>query len=503
MSRRHQRGALAARRERSHRGRDERGSTVLEMAIVATVLFGLLLGLVTFALVQASDNAGTNAAREGARAAALNVVCADAYPTSTTLDSTQCPTTPSTAYDAVVTAVTSKLGGLLVGTPSVAVTCLAGSSTPLATEPCDNAVVPDVDLVRVTVTWAREATNPISHTSTHSDSATVTVEGSGKGTSDSSACQATASVSPTTAALAAPTGPSYLANGTTVVVTVYTNGYCATPLSIGFNTGVTSPSEQMSLLPDGTDFSFTINAGDDLWDAGPVLFVITDGNRNPITFVSQPQLTVTGALCQFVTASLSPGSAIVNGSSPGPLSQPVTLSLTTTNGCAQLSTQFTPGGSPAQSLALTGSAPSYSLVLPSSLTWSTGLKAFAFTDVTGGGVPLRNEQSVNLDVSVQCAITVALNPNPVKRKGSALKSNVTVTATPATGADCTGLAVTYAFPGGSSTQPMVLQGSGVYQYTINASTDTWAVGSFEVTFASDNTPDVGTSPSPVNLIVTN
>jgi hypothetical protein len=481
----------------------------LEVALIGTALFGVLISLVTYALVQASDNAGTNAAREGARAAALNVFCADAYPTSATLDSTACPTTPSSAYNAVVTAVTRKLGGLVSGTPTVAVTCLWGSSSPpsnpLDTKPCDAAVVPDVDLVRVTVSWMREATNPVSHASSATDSATMTIQGSGKGSSNSAACLANATVSPTTAALAAPSGPSYLATGTTVTVTVYTNGFCATPLTIGFNTGVTNPSAQMSALADGTDFTFTINATDYLWDPSQqptALFVVTDSNGNAITFVAQPQLTVTGAACQFVSASLSPGSVVLTGSSsPGPLSQQVTLSLTTTNGCQAISTQFSPGGSPSQSLDMTGPAPNYTLAIPTSLAWTTGLKAFTFTDVTGGNVPLRNEQAANLNVSLQCGITVTLSPDPVKHQGTSLKSNVTVTASPATGADCSGLTVTYSYSGGSSTQPMVLQGSGVYQYTINASANTWTVGTFAMTFTSSNNPAVGTSPSPVDLTV--
>jgi len=42
--------------------RTEDGSTVVEVAIVALVVFAFLIGMVTFALVESSDNAGTNAA---------------------------------------------------------------------------------------------------------------------------------------------------------------------------------------------------------------------------------------------------------------------------------------------------------------------------------------------------------------------------------------------------------------------------------------------------------
>src|SRR4029077_2782517 len=118
----------------------------------------------------------------------------------------------------------------------------------------------DVDLVRVSLTWTREATNPVTHASTQTDSATMTVQGSGQGSSAPGACRATATVSPTTAVLQNSPGPSLLASGTTVTVTVDTNGFCATPLTVGFNTGEVQPTSQMSPLPDGTDFSFTINA---------------------------------------------------------------------------------------------------------------------------------------------------------------------------------------------------------------------------------------------------
>jgi Flp pilus assembly protein TadG len=495
------------------RRRDERGSTALEMAIIGTVLFTMFLGFLTYAIAEAGDNAGVNAAREGARAATLDVRCADAYPGSTTYDATACPTAPSAAYSSIVRAVAQKLGGLVAGTPTVAVTCLWGAASsspqanPLDPKPCDAAVVPDVDLVRVSVTWSREATNPVTGSGTHSDSATMTIQGSGTGTSDPSACLANATVNPSTASLVTPVPPggSNLTPGTSVMVTVTTNGFCASPLTIAFQTGVANPTGQMQALPDGTDFTFTIGATDDLWVPGTYLFVVTDANGNPITFVAQPQITVTGEQCQFVAASLSPASVVINGpSSPGPLSQPVNLSLTTTSGCGAVSAQFTPGGSPFQSLAMTGSAPNYSLALPTALTWSTGLKAFTFTDNSDDddGVPLRNEQAVNLNVSLLCGATITLNPNPVTHKGGGnLSSAVTVTATAAVGADCFGLTLTYNFSGGSSTQPMTLQSSGVYQYTISKNANSWTVGTWPMTFTSTNNPAVGTSPSPVDLTV--
>jgi Flp pilus assembly protein TadG len=511
VTRRRTRGA-ANGALRVNRRRDERGSTALEMAIIGTTLFSMFLAFLTYAIAQAGDNAGVNAAREGARVATLDVRCADAYPGSTTYDATTCTTSPSAAYTSIVTAVTKKLAGLVAGTPSVAVTCLwgASSSSPLANpldpKPCNASVVPDVDLVRVTVTWSREATNPITGSATHSDSASMTIQGSGTGTSDPSACLANATVTPSTVSLVTPVPPggSNLTPGTSVAVTVTTNGFCASPLTIAFQTGVANTTGQMQVLPDGTDFTFSIGATDDLWVPGTYLFVVTDANGNPITFVAQPQITVTGAQCQFVSASLSPASVVINGSSsPGQLSQPVNLSLTTTSGCTAVSTQFTPGGSSSQSLAMTGSAPNYSLPLPTALTWSTGLKAFTFTDNSDDdGVPLRNEQAVNLNVSLLCGATITLNPNPVSHKGGGnLSSDVTVTATPAVGANCFGLTLTYNFAGGSSTQPMTLQSSGVYQYTISKNADNWTVGTWPMTFTSTNNPAVGTSPSPVDLTV--
>ena len=489
--------------------RTEEGSTVVEVAIVALLVFAFLIGMLTFALVEASDNAGTNAAGEGARVAILNTMCADAYAASTTDNASACTTLPSPAYTSIVNAVSQKLGGLVIGTPQVAVTCLWGASSsspsanPLDSKPCDSSVVPDVDLVRVTVTWTRVAANPLASTTTHTDSATLTVENSGAGSSDTTACLANATVTPDVAALASSNVPDYLAAGTQVVVTVYTNGFCATPLTIGFNTGVTNPSVQMTPLPNGTDFTFTINATDYQWVPNPYLFVVKDLKGNPITFVAQPQLTVTGPQCQFVSAALNPGAVVIAGpSSPGILSQSVLLTLHTTSGCQGISAQFDPGSSPAQSLEMGGTAPNYYLALPPTLSWTTGLKPFTFTDEGDGNIPLRSEQSLNLNVSLVCGLqSVTVNPDPVKHNGSSLKSDVTVTASPATGADCSGLSMTYAYSGGTTTATMLLQASGVYQYTILSGANTWTVGTYTMTFASTDNPAVGTSPNPVTLQV--
>ena len=490
----------------------ERGSTVLEFALISTTLFGLILGLLTFGLVEASDNAGTNAAQEGARAAILDTFCADAYPGSTTYDTTACGgALPAAAYTKITQAVTSRLGGMVIGTPTVRVTCLWGApstspaANPLDPKPCDASIVPDVDLVKVSVTWTTLATNPVAGTTTTTDSATMTIQGSGAGSADTSACLANASVSPSHVSIAGGATQGYLTSSTTV--SVITNGYCATPLTINFNTGVTQPSAPMVAQPNGTDFSFTIGATDYAWTAGTYLFSIDDSNNNPITFVAQPQLTVTGTQCQFVSASLQPGAVIISGfTSPGPLSQSVTLTLTTTSGCGPIDATFSPDGMTTQTVTMAGTQPTYTLTIkPGDYGWTPGLKAFSFTDdnaqATLNGA---NKQAVNLSVSMQCAVTVSLNPDPVGHtNGGNLSSNVTVTATPASGADCSGLTLTYANAnaGGSTTAAMVLQTSGVYQYTITKNADSWTVGTWTLTFTATDNPTVATSPSPVTLTV--
>jgi len=180
----------------------------------------------------------------------------------------------------------------------------------------------------------------------------------------------------------------------------------------------------------------------------------------------------------------------------------VLLTLHTTSGCQGISAQFDPGSSPAQSLEMGGTAPNYYLALPPTLSWTTGLKPFTFTDEGDGNIPLRSEQSLNLNVSLVCGLqSVTVNPDPVKHNGSSLKSDVTVTATPATGADCSGLSMTYAYSGGTTTATMLLQASGVYQYTILSGANTWTVGTYTMTFASTDNPAVGTSPNPVTLQV--
>jgi Flp pilus assembly protein TadG len=487
--------------------RDERGSAVLEMALIGTVLFSLLFGLVSFALVEASDNAGSNAAQEGGRVAILDTSCVDAFPGSTTYDSAACPTVPSPAYTAVVTAVERRLGGLTSGTPTITVMCLwgasSGSSSPLDAKPCNSAIVPDVDLVRVSVTWTRQATSPYGTAKTHQDVATMTVQGSGVGTSDTSACLANATVTPNQVSIVdgASSGPLT----SSVTVNVYTNGFCATGLTIGFSTSPTTQvtGKTMVPAPNGSDYSFVINPTDYTWSAGTYLFTVTDSLGHAITFVAQPQLIVTSTLCQMTSASLSPGAVVLSGGNPGPLAQDVVLTVTTTAGCGAIDTSFTPSTSQ-QTVTMSGSQPNYTLHIDKGqFNWSTGTKGFTFTDDASGAAPIgANKQAVNLTVSVQCAITITPNPMTDTISGQThLANDITVTATPGTGSDCSGLTMTYAHSGGSTTVSMPVQPSGVYQATIKKNADSWTVGTFPITFNATNAATVATSPSPVSLTV--
>ena len=50
---------------------------MVEFAVIATVLFLLLFGFISLALIEIGNSAGSNAAREGARVGIINFDCAD------------------------------------------------------------------------------------------------------------------------------------------------------------------------------------------------------------------------------------------------------------------------------------------------------------------------------------------------------------------------------------------------------------------------------------------
>lgn len=472
--------------------RSERGSALVELVFVVMLLFTFLFAVIDFALIEASDNAGSNAAREGARAAILNVDCADLH--------TGCAN-PNPALQAITARAVSRLGGLVLGSPQVSVVCWDGSGGG-AVKNCDSSIlVPGVDLVEVDVMWTRMATSPYATPTTHTDKAKMTIEGSGQGT-HSSSCQVVASsVTPAVAQIASgSTGPL----SGNVTITAQTNALCQ-PLYVSFSTGSTpDQSTPVAMTLSGTNtFSYTIGAAVYNWAAGSYNLNLSESGVYQVNPAPAPVLTVTANACTITAASVAPSAVVLSGaSSPGALAQGVTVSVTTTSACSAVNAVFNPGGLGNQVVAMTGAAPNWTLsIAAAAYSWTVGAKQFAFTTpATSPATPLQTPSSVILQVALRCAVSVSLSPGSITMSGNNPSSSVAVTATPSTGADCSGLTVTYQYAQQSSnTEPMVVD-SGVYRYTIPMST-AWKKGSWSMTFSSTNAPAVSTSPSPVQEVV--
>ena len=465
---------------------------MLELALISTTLFSFLIGIMTFAILQASDLSGANAAREGARRGILNYACADAPRTGCS--------NPNPALTAITAAVTNRLGGLVVGSPTVTVTCFDGTATPLVAKNCDPAIiVSDVDLLRVTVNWTRLATTAWGTTTTHTDQATMVIQGSGQSSPAPPACAVTsASVSPTQASLASgqtsgPLSPST----TTITITANTNGFCNS-IYISFITGATpDQSTATTMTASGSSFTFTITASQYNWAAGTYNMVFSDGNGGVYSISPTPTVTISTAVCSITAASVSPSAAVITGSSPGHLGAATTVSVTTTPACTTLTTTFAPNGTPT-TVTMTGPSPNFTLNIGANdYSWSPGAKQFTFWD-SAANVALQTPQSVILLVASKCAVSVSWSPTTMS---SSSIGAVSVTATPAASADCTNLSMTYAYGNSqSATVAMTLSGS-TYTYSIPSSTS-WKKGTWAITFSVPSGSAVASSPNPIYEVIT-
>lgn len=155
------------------RTRDERGTTTMEMALVAPLLILFLIGSLQVGLVVIGNAAGSNAAREGARAASIRYECADNNA------GTQCTATPTTNLSYITTKVLAKLNGLVqTSTVTVSVKCRQGSDSGTIIN-CDRATVqPDIDVVEVTVTYRHIGSTPFVADDIHTSIARSVILGS-------------------------------------------------------------------------------------------------------------------------------------------------------------------------------------------------------------------------------------------------------------------------------------------------------------------------------------
>jgi Flp pilus assembly protein TadG len=121
--------------------RDERGAAAVEFAIVATIFFMLVFGIIDFGFAFHSWNNAVNAAREGARLAAVD------------------PYGP-----AITSRVTTSASGLDPTKLTIQFECSKfsnGSYGPFAACPDPQSVVAAGDIIRVTVNYQYNMLTPI------------------------------------------------------------------------------------------------------------------------------------------------------------------------------------------------------------------------------------------------------------------------------------------------------------------------------------------------------
>jgi Flp pilus assembly protein TadG len=152
-------------RTRLRRGED--GSTLVEFAIVSTVLLLFMFAIADIGLVEIGNSVGSNAARDGARTGIVNstYVGADSAGSNNTK---------------IVNAVEQRLSGLVSGGPTIAVQCLDDHTTPgtLTTEACTTAnVQTGTDLIEVKVTWTHISATPFVPNKSHTQSARMVING--------------------------------------------------------------------------------------------------------------------------------------------------------------------------------------------------------------------------------------------------------------------------------------------------------------------------------------
>ena len=167
---------------RIRRSPADRGSTLLEFAIIVPVLFLLLFTFLDLSLIVVGNTVGNNAARDGARVGIIDFDCADSYPGSPTArhpdrSGSPCPS-PSPQYQAIDAAVRKRLVGLVRGSLTIEVRCLPPDT--LSPLPCRQGlqfIQPGRDLIEVSVTWQHIGASPFVANMSHQARARMTLQG--------------------------------------------------------------------------------------------------------------------------------------------------------------------------------------------------------------------------------------------------------------------------------------------------------------------------------------
>lgn len=141
----------------------ERGSVVLEAAVVMPLLLLFVIGLVDFGLWDYQNSQASSGARDGARVAITSVTGSDVFGTP--------------ANTAVHDAIAGRLGGQAF---TFVVQCMSSTTTTPKTCVVSPTTV-DRDRVKVTVTWNRPALTFVSKmvgaSATVSAASTMTISG--------------------------------------------------------------------------------------------------------------------------------------------------------------------------------------------------------------------------------------------------------------------------------------------------------------------------------------
>lgn len=491
--------------------RDERGTTVVEFAFVSLVLFGLFFGLVGISLVEIGDSVGANAAREGARTASMTFLCADAQsPGGAPVAGCSSIPAPTDAYPAIVAQVKARLVGLVKGTPVVKVQCLDGSTATLTAKPCDQAVVPQSDLVKVTVEWSPISSTPFVGSGTRTSSATVTVVSAAPSDPAAEACEVTSSgfgggaSNPDQVTIVGGGSSGRLLQS--VTVTANTTDTCPS-LYVAYRDSaglVTSAAMPMT----GAAPSFTVVLDPTLiWTPDTFTFVFTDasGAAYPSVAPTLRLVVSTASVCSLVSATVAPTAVpLVSGAiSQGGLAVPVVVTVSTAGSCTGVTVGFNTGVTFVTNLAMLQVATTFSVTIPAaSYLWTTGLKVLTFTTAAGTTIG-----SATLSVTAGCALRLEvdgalglpiLGVKLTGKKTGILSSPITIKATPV-GSGCSG-PLTFDFNTGvTHVLTSVNLVAGTYQLPIAVGTYTWAVGTVAFAFTYASNP---IAPNPTQRLVT-
>ena len=236
--------AGAGMRHSARRARGDRDAVLVESAIVIPLFLALIFGFAEYTITEAGNSAGGNPVRDGARVGIINFANADQV--------------GSANYNLIVAAVNSQLAGLVKGSPTVTVSCVAANGTTPLANGCDPAHVNiGSDMIQVKVQWTHISPVGILSNKLRTDQAVMKIVGapgsSGTGGTSGSCTLSNPTANPST--VNATNG--VLANPITFTVTVNSVDACGTPqLSLPSESGLPAVVNMTLLAPNSTTYQY-------------------------------------------------------------------------------------------------------------------------------------------------------------------------------------------------------------------------------------------------------